>query len=322
MCESMPSTRVPSVDSDPLKPTPNNLTASCPFLSAPLILCNYIHLQYVSGVCAVSGFHTPFDGYQPNRSSGRTCSFDRLAVDIHQIGRTGPILGPNKPAGTLPPLVPDSGQTVPPRHWPALRRATVRLPRFQHPQGAALLIAGARTVRVSGCTDTLLTMDGFLAACNATNNGKNAADTEPVACTLLHSLQSKEQRQHEHRAGRHLIQRTETDNGEADMNKAAESKTATGKASGNDTADSESERIAQVIHEAIDRFAEHAAEAEQRIKDAAAGAQVTIKTKQKSVRKTADNAERAVESYVEQHPWAALGAAFGVGVLISSLLRR
>lgn len=84
----------------------------------------------------------------------------------------------------------------------------------------------------------------------------------------------------------------------------------------------ETEHVAQVIHDAIDRFAVHAAEAEQRVRDAAADAQDRIRSSKDAARAKTDEAASAVETYVDHHPWTALGIAFGAGVILSSLLRR
>ncbi|MGD2073877.1 MAG: hypothetical protein PVI91_11400 [Gammaproteobacteria bacterium] len=85
---------------------------------------------------------------------------------------------------------------------------------------------------------------------------------------------------------------------------------------------SESERVAQAIHEAVDRFAQHAAQAEQRIRDAAAEAQHKVETSKRSARAKGEEAASAVEEYIDKHPWASLGIAFGAGIIVSSLLRR
>ncbi|MGB5451307.1 MAG: hypothetical protein WBN00_04385 [Sedimenticolaceae bacterium] len=85
---------------------------------------------------------------------------------------------------------------------------------------------------------------------------------------------------------------------------------------------SETERVAKMIHEAIDRLAVHAAEAEQRIKDAAADAQSKVHATKQNAKAKGSEAVTVTENYVDQHPWAALGIAFGAGIIISSLLRR
>jgi ElaB/YqjD/DUF883 family membrane-anchored ribosome-binding protein len=85
---------------------------------------------------------------------------------------------------------------------------------------------------------------------------------------------------------------------------------------------SETERVAQMIHEAIDRLAVHAAEAEQRIGDAAADAQSKVRETKRTAKAKGSEAVTVTENYVDQHPWAALGIAFGAGIIISSLLRR
>ncbi len=87
-------------------------------------------------------------------------------------------------------------------------------------------------------------------------------------------------------------------------------------------ANSESERVAQVLHDALDRFAQHAAQAEQRLKDVAAEARHKVASSQNTARVKSEEVASAVEDYVDGHPWASLGIAFGAGVVIASLLRR
>lgn len=86
--------------------------------------------------------------------------------------------------------------------------------------------------------------------------------------------------------------------------------------------ETESERIAEVMHEAIDRFTQRATEAEQRIKHAANDAQASMKAKRENIQATAERTENALETYVEEHPWRSLGIAFGIGIAVTSLLRR
>lgn len=106
------------------------------------------------------------------------------------------------------------------------------------------------------------------------------------------------------------------------MNKPVEPTTASSKSAKGNTTGTESERIAEVIHDALDRFTVHAAEAEKRVKDAAGEARIKIKATKNDARRNAGEATHAVEDYVEEHPWAALGVAFGAGIVISALLRR
>lgn len=85
---------------------------------------------------------------------------------------------------------------------------------------------------------------------------------------------------------------------------------------------SETERVARKIHEAIDRFAEHAADAEQRVRDAASEAEARLQSGKQTAKVKGTQAAAATENYIDEHPWAALGIAFGAGIVISSLLRR
>jgi ElaB/YqjD/DUF883 family membrane-anchored ribosome-binding protein len=84
----------------------------------------------------------------------------------------------------------------------------------------------------------------------------------------------------------------------------------------------ESERIAQTIHDAVDRFAAQAADAEQRVRAAAGDAETRMKASGRAARGRATEAGHAVESYIDEHPWTSLGVAFGAGIIISSMLRR
>ena len=88
------------------------------------------------------------------------------------------------------------------------------------------------------------------------------------------------------------------------------------------TKDTEAERIAEIIHEAIDRFTVQAAEAEQRVRDAADDVQTRVRTSRQRARTRVYDTTEAVEEYIDDHPWAALGIAFGAGIVLSSLLRR
>ena len=106
------------------------------------------------------------------------------------------------------------------------------------------------------------------------------------------------------------------------MNKTAEAEVRATKPGDRGSFDSESERLAQVIHDAIDRFAERAADAEQRVRRAGDEARVRAEGARERARAGTREAEQAVESYVDRHPWTALGVAFGAGIVISSLLRR
>jgi ElaB/YqjD/DUF883 family membrane-anchored ribosome-binding protein len=106
------------------------------------------------------------------------------------------------------------------------------------------------------------------------------------------------------------------------MNKSAETDTSTKPSGDEEHFTSQSERLAQVIHDAVDRVSEQVAEAEQRVRQAGEEARAKVAATQRSARTSAREAEHAVERYVDQHPWTALGVAFGAGIIISALLRR
>lgn len=106
------------------------------------------------------------------------------------------------------------------------------------------------------------------------------------------------------------------------MNKAAESEPKSTRSGSEELFSSESERLAQVIHDAVDRVSEQVAEAELRVRQAGEEARAKVDAAQRRTRAGTREAERAVERYVDEHPWTALGVAFGAGIIISSFLRR
>ncbi len=82
------------------------------------------------------------------------------------------------------------------------------------------------------------------------------------------------------------------------------------------------EPIVAVIRDALDQFASEADDAEQRVKAAAADLKTRVASSTKQAKRTGKEAASAVEGYVDDHPWAALGIAFGAGIVLSSMLRR
>ena len=106
------------------------------------------------------------------------------------------------------------------------------------------------------------------------------------------------------------------------MNKAAESDNNSKRSGSEELFSSETERLAQVIHDAVDRVSEQVAEAELRVRQAGDEARAKVDAAQRKAKTSTREAERAVERYVDQHPWTSLGVAFGAGIIISSLLRR
>lgn len=81
------------------------------------------------------------------------------------------------------------------------------------------------------------------------------------------------------------------------------------------------EQVALKAHEAVDRIAAQVERAEERIRTAAGQAEVTLKESRSKVEQRASEVSGEVSSYVQQHPVAALGIAFGAGVLVAALLR-
>lgn len=81
------------------------------------------------------------------------------------------------------------------------------------------------------------------------------------------------------------------------------------------------EQVAQKAHEAIDRIAAQVERAEERIRAAAVNAEETLKQSRDKAKVRAGEVTDEVTSYMQQHPVAALGIAFGAGLLVAALLR-
>jgi ElaB/YqjD/DUF883 family membrane-anchored ribosome-binding protein len=90
----------------------------------------------------------------------------------------------------------------------------------------------------------------------------------------------------------------------------------------NHTETTETERVVKALHEALDRVAEQAGGAEQNMRESAAGMQERVRSTGRQVRAKGNEAANVVEDYVDDHPWAAVGLAFGAGIILSSMLRR
>jgi ElaB/YqjD/DUF883 family membrane-anchored ribosome-binding protein len=84
----------------------------------------------------------------------------------------------------------------------------------------------------------------------------------------------------------------------------------------------ETERLVKVLHEALDRVAEHAGGAEEQVRDSAASVQERVRSTGRQVSAKGGEAANVIEEYVDDHPWAAVGLAFGAGIILSSMLRR
>ncbi len=81
------------------------------------------------------------------------------------------------------------------------------------------------------------------------------------------------------------------------------------------------EQVAQKAHEAIDRIAAQVERAEERIRAATDNAEERLKQSREKARQRADEVGEQIGDYVQQHPVAALGIAFGAGLLVAALLR-
>lgn len=100
----------------------------------------------------------------------------------------------------------------------------------------------------------------------------------------------------------------------------AEDSTMSDKSSRNDS--TETERLAKILHEALDRVAEQAGGAEVNLRDRAAEVKERGRSTRRHVREKGNEAANMLEEYVDDHPWAAVGLAFGAGIILSSMLRR
>lgn len=84
----------------------------------------------------------------------------------------------------------------------------------------------------------------------------------------------------------------------------------------------ETERMVEILHEALDRFGAQAGSAERRLRESAGEVREGVRSTGRRARARGNEAANAVEDYVDDHPWAAVGIAFGAGIILSSLLRR
>lgn len=82
------------------------------------------------------------------------------------------------------------------------------------------------------------------------------------------------------------------------------------------------EAAARMAHEFVDRVALLAEQSEERIRNAALNAEETFRESLTTARTKGTAARESVGDLVQRHPWAAVGIAFGVGVLIATLARR
>jgi ElaB/YqjD/DUF883 family membrane-anchored ribosome-binding protein len=79
---------------------------------------------------------------------------------------------------------------------------------------------------------------------------------------------------------------------------------------------------ARMAHDFVDRVARLAEESEEHIRNATLNAEQTLKDSLETARTKSLAAKETVGDLVQRHPWAAVGIAFGVGVLIATLAQR
>lgn len=78
---------------------------------------------------------------------------------------------------------------------------------------------------------------------------------------------------------------------------------------------------AKMAHEFIDRVAGVAQHSEERIRQASEHAEESLKHSLDTARDKTAVVKTSVGDFVQQHPFAALGIAFGVGVVVSYLTK-
>lgn len=81
------------------------------------------------------------------------------------------------------------------------------------------------------------------------------------------------------------------------------------------------EAAAKMAHEFVDRVAKVARESEDRIRKTANSAESSMQQSLNTARTKLSTTGDSVTDFVQQHPFAALGIAFGTGVLLSYLTR-
>lgn len=84
----------------------------------------------------------------------------------------------------------------------------------------------------------------------------------------------------------------------------------------------EMERMVDILHAALNRFADHAGSAERKVRETAGDVGEGLREGAAHARVKGNEAANIVEDYVGDHPWTAAGIAFGAGIIVASLLRR
>lgn len=80
--------------------------------------------------------------------------------------------------------------------------------------------------------------------------------------------------------------------------------------------------LARSAHDAVDSIAETAAYAEENIRAASTNAKERLRAGKERAQEKGVEVTDNVRSYVSENPLMAIGAAFAVGVMLSSLMRR
>lgn len=78
---------------------------------------------------------------------------------------------------------------------------------------------------------------------------------------------------------------------------------------------------ARMAHDFVDKVAQVARDSEDRIRQTTTKAEASLQQTLQSARSKASGTGDSLTDFVHQHPFAALGIAFGTGVLLSYLTR-
>jgi ElaB/YqjD/DUF883 family membrane-anchored ribosome-binding protein len=82
------------------------------------------------------------------------------------------------------------------------------------------------------------------------------------------------------------------------------------------------QRISQMAHDAVDRITAQVESAEERLRAATGNAETKLAQSRDRMRLESEKLTDNLSTYVQKHPLAAVGIAFGAGVLVAALLRR
>jgi ElaB/YqjD/DUF883 family membrane-anchored ribosome-binding protein len=84
---------------------------------------------------------------------------------------------------------------------------------------------------------------------------------------------------------------------------------------------STTDAAAKLAHDLVDRVAKVARDSEERIRQTADSAESSLQKTLSTARAKTSEAGDSLSDFVREHPFAALGIAFGTGVLLSYLTR-